>query len=131
MSGGQQQRVGIARAFVGGPEIIFADEPTGNLDTKTSTEVMNIMWKMSREKTQTIVIVTHDPEIAVYADKIIHIRDGVIQSIEVTPDNDVYESRILPFEKAKMDDAAKAEAVSEETKDKNTSIAVKASNEGE
>lgn len=104
MSGGQQQRVGIARAFVGAPEIIFADEPTGNLDTKTSTEVMNIMWKMSREKEQTIVIVTHDPEIAVYADKVIHIRDGLIQSIEVIEDNDVYEKRILPFETEKASD---------------------------
>jgi len=98
MSGGQQQRVGIARAFVGAPDIIFADEPTGNLDTKTSIEVMHIMWKMAREKNQTIVIVTHDPEVALYADKVIHIRDGDIQSIEVRSLDDVYEKYIKPYE---------------------------------
>ena len=98
MSGGQQQRVGIARAFVGSPEIIFADEPTGNLDTKTSIEVMHIMWKMAREKNQTIVIVTHDPEVALYADKVIHIRDGDIQSIEVKDNDDVLEKYIKPYE---------------------------------
>jgi len=102
MSGGQQQRVGIARAFVGTPEIIFADEPTGNLDTKTSIEVMHIMWKMAREQDQTIVIVTHDPEVALYADKVVHIRDGDIQSIEVKQENDVYEKYIKPYEEEFM-----------------------------
>lgn len=83
MSGGQQQRVGIARAFVAKPEIVFADEPTGNLDTKTTMEVMNLIKEVARENHQTIVMVTHDRRLADYADKIIHILDGKIQSIEV------------------------------------------------
>lgn len=84
MSGGQQQRVGIARAFVAKPEIVFADEPTGNLDTKTTIEVMELIKRMARENQQTIVMVTHDRSLAAYADKVIHILDGKIQSIEVT-----------------------------------------------
>ncbi|WP_343274468.1 ABC transporter ATP-binding protein [Ligaoa zhengdingensis] len=80
MSGGQQQRVGIARAFVSKPRIVFADEPTGNLDTKTTIEVMQLMVQMARENDQTLVIVTHDPEIAEYADRVIHLIDGKIVS---------------------------------------------------
>lgn len=82
MSGGQQQRVGIARAFVAKPEIVFADEPTGNLDTKTTIEVMELIKQMARDNNQTIVMVTHDRSLAEYADKVIHILDGRIQSIE-------------------------------------------------
>lgn len=82
MSGGQQQRVGIARAFVGNPEIIFADEPTGNLDSKTTLEVMNLITEIARKNNQTLIIVTHDINIAKYADRIIHILDGNIESIE-------------------------------------------------
>lgn len=82
MSGGQQQRVGIARAFVAKPEIVFADEPTGNLDTKTAMEVMDLIKTIAKDNNQTIVMVTHDPRLANYADKIIHILDGKIQSIE-------------------------------------------------
>ncbi|WP_347477046.1 ABC transporter ATP-binding protein [Clostridium sp. Marseille-P299] len=83
MSGGQQQRVGIARAFVSKPEIVFADEPTGNLDTKTTMEVMELIKDMARDNHQTIVMVTHDKRLAEFADKIIHILDGKIQSIEI------------------------------------------------
>lgn len=83
MSGGQQQRVGIARAFVAKPEIVFADEPTGNLDTKTTMEVMKLIKQISRDNHQTIVMVTHDPRLAAFADKIIHILDGKIQNIEL------------------------------------------------
>lgn len=82
MSGGQQQRVGIARAFVAKPEIVFADEPTGNLDTRTTMEVMSLIQKIARENNQTIVMVTHDPRLASFADKIIHILDGKIQKVE-------------------------------------------------
>ncbi|QNU68154.1 ABC transporter ATP-binding protein [Ruminiclostridium herbifermentans] len=81
MSGGQQQRVGIARAFVGNPQIIFADEPTGNLDSKTTTDVMNLITGMARKNSQTLIIVTHDVSIASYADKVIHILDGNIEKI--------------------------------------------------
>jgi len=78
MSGGQQQRVGIARAFASQPRIIFADEPTGNLDTKTTEEVMQMITGFSKEFNQTIVLVTHDPEMAKYATRIIHMVDGNI-----------------------------------------------------
>lgn len=78
MSGGQQQRVGIARAFVTHPEVIFADEPTGNLDTKTTAEVMNMIIAMAHKYNQTIVLVTHDPEMAKYADRIVTLIDGDI-----------------------------------------------------
>ncbi len=89
MSGGQQQRVGIARAFVSKPEIVFADEPTGNLDTKTTMEVMNLIKEIARANNQTIVMVTHDRRLAEFADKIIHILDGNIQEIEIVKGRDV------------------------------------------
>ncbi|QXM07425.1 ABC transporter ATP-binding protein [Crassaminicella indica] len=82
MSGGQQQRVGIARAFVSKPPIIFADEPTGNLDSKTTHEVMHLMLEIAKENDQTLIIVTHDRSIAEYADKIVYILDGNIEKIE-------------------------------------------------
>lgn len=82
MSGGQQQRVGVARALVMQPEIIFADEPTGNLDSKTSREVMELMQKIVRKRKQTLVMVTHDNYLAGFADRIIHIMDGKIVKVE-------------------------------------------------
>ncbi len=81
MSGGQQQRVGIARALVVNPKIIFADEPTGNLDTKTTNSVMNIILDRARKNNQTLIIVTHDNSIAEYADKVVTIQDGNILKI--------------------------------------------------
>lgn len=81
MSGGQQQRVGIARALVGSPKIIFADEPTGNLDTNTTREVMNLILKEVKEKNQTLILVTHDRSIAEYATKIVTIQDGNILEV--------------------------------------------------
>jgi putative ABC transport system ATP-binding protein len=81
MSGGQQQRVSIARAFVAKPDIVFADEPTGNLDTNTTLEIMELITSMSKKNNETLIIVTHDEETAVYADKIIYVRDGNVEKI--------------------------------------------------
>ena len=80
MSGGQQQRAGIARAFITRPDIVFADEPTGNLDTKTTKEVMEMIRKFARTFHQTIVLVSHDPEMTEYADRIVTLIDGEIVS---------------------------------------------------
>lgn len=82
MSGGQQQRVGIARALVTNPDIVFADEPTGNLDSSTSDEVMHMIIDTLRKHNRTLVMVTHDPNMAEYADKVIHLLDGRIIKIE-------------------------------------------------
>ena len=82
MSGGQQQRVGVARALVVNPKIIFADEPTGNLDSHTSEEVMELMQRVVQEQKKTLVMVTHDAHLATYADRVFHIRDGKIFKIE-------------------------------------------------
>ena len=82
MSGGQQQRVGIARALVVDPDIIFADEPTGNLDSATTMEVLKLIQSIVHEKGQTVVMVTHDNNLAAYGDKIIRISDGKIIAIE-------------------------------------------------
>lgn len=80
MSGGQQQRVGLARAFVTRPEVVFADEPTGNLDSKTKADVMEMICGFARDFGQTIVLVTHDPQMADYADRIVTLLDGRVIS---------------------------------------------------
>jgi putative ABC transport system ATP-binding protein len=77
LSGGMQQRVAIARALVNEPTVVFADEPTGNLDTKTSEEIMRIFQKLNKDLNITIVMVTHEPDIANYSKRLIYIRDGV------------------------------------------------------
>ncbi len=87
MSGGQQQRVGIARALVTKPRILFADEPTGNLDLRTSREILSLIRGICRERATTLVMVTHDPEIADHADRIITLLDGQItgNTVNQTP----------------------------------------------
>lgn len=79
LSGGQQQRVAIARALVNKPSIIFADEPTGNLDTKTELEVLNLLKESQKKYKQTIVMITHNMDIIKYADRVIHIEDGFVR----------------------------------------------------
>lgn len=83
LSGGQQQRVGIARAFAIKPKIVFADEPTGNLDSKTTAEVMELMMQITRESEKNLVLVTHDVNIASYADRIVNIFDGSIEQSQL------------------------------------------------
>ena len=82
MSGGQQQRVSIARAFVNRPPVVFADEPTGNLDTRTTYEMMDLITGLAKQNNQTLVIVTHDLELSEYADRIVMLQDGKIEKIE-------------------------------------------------
>lgn len=81
LSGGQQQRVAIARALVNEPKVVMGDEPTGDLDTATSQEIMGVMRQINRDKGTTFVIVTHDPEVSNVCDRTIHVRDGVVESI--------------------------------------------------
>ena len=85
LSGGQQQRVAVARALASRPAIIFADEPTGNLDSKASTEILSFMRRAVKELGQTIVMVTHDPAAASYADRVIFLADGNIEDEMIDP----------------------------------------------
>ena len=86
LSGGQQQRVAIARAIVTSPAVLFADEPTGNLDTARSREVMDLLRGLNRERGLTIVMVTHEPDVAAFAHRIIHFVDGLVHSDRPNPE---------------------------------------------
>jgi putative ABC transport system ATP-binding protein len=106
LSGGQQQRVALARALVNNPSIILADEPTGALDTRTSVEVMEIFQRLNLERNLTVIIVTHESDIALYAERVIHVRDGRIASDEKVKVrwNAAEVLRTLPAVSAEMDD---------------------------
>lgn len=82
LSGGEQQRVAIARALITTPKIILADEPTGNLDTKTGWEIVQLMKKLNEEKRQTFIVITHDQHIAEAADRTVHLKDGLVEAIK-------------------------------------------------
>ena len=119
LSGGQQQRVSIARAFVNEPKVVFADEPTGNLDTKTTYEMMDMITDMARQHNQTLIIVTHDTEISVYADQIISIRDGNVESI-----TEVEEKRRKPDENEQLEESEQEEQNQEQKPDEDSTDVV-------
>lgn len=85
LSGGQQQRVSIARALVNNPSIVLADEPTGNLDSKTEQEILDLMRQMNRESNTTFIIVTHEQEVAEQSDRVIYLQDGRVVQRRTKP----------------------------------------------
>jgi putative ABC transport system ATP-binding protein len=112
LSGGQQQRVAVARALVNDPALILADEPTGNLDSRTSVEVMEIFQRLNRERAITLILVTHEKDIAEYADRVIVFKDGKIKSDSRIdePRNAAEELRLLP--EVEVDDDEEGESTS-------------------
>ena len=106
LSGGQQQRVAIARALVNDPDIILADEPTGNLDTKTGLEIIDLFQQLNKERGITILFVTHDPEIADFTRRIIHIRDGAIEHNQDVENQLMARDVLTELAAAKEEDAA-------------------------
>jgi putative ABC transport system ATP-binding protein len=106
LSGGQQQRVAIARSLVNDPALILADEPTGNLDSRTSIEVMEIFQRLNRERGMTLILVTHEPDIAEYADRVVTFKDGKIKSDVLVKSrrNAAQELKLLPAVELDDDD---------------------------
>ena len=86
LSGGQQQRVAIARAIVTNPAVLLADEPTGNLDTQRSVEIMELIARLNRERGITVIMVTHEPDMAAYARRVVRFVDGVVESDRLNPE---------------------------------------------
>jgi putative ABC transport system ATP-binding protein len=101
LSGGEQQRVALARALINRPAIVLADEPTGNLDSKSSSIVLNMLRQSNKDLGQTVMMITHNPEAAEYGDRIVHMRDGQI----VTPEEDPQWSPRHPAERCSPESA--------------------------
>jgi putative ABC transport system ATP-binding protein len=103
LSGGQQQRVAIARALINNPSILLADEPTGNLDTKTSIEVMDVFQTLNRERGITVLLITHERDIAEYGTRIVAFRDGVIRTDEKITKRRIASEELLALPPAPAD----------------------------
>lgn len=100
LSGGQQQRVAVARALLNAPEVVYADEPTGNLDSRSGAEVLRFLRDSAHDLNQTIVMVTHDPVAASYADRVVFLRDGSLVDEVTEPTAELVSARLLKLEEA-------------------------------
>src|SRR5207302_6085589 len=103
LSGGQQQRVAIARALVNNPSILLADEPTGNLDTKTSIEVMDIFQRLNREVGITVLLITHEHDIAEYGTRIVTFRDGLVVTDKPVADRRLAQDELVAWQSLRTD----------------------------
>jgi len=121
LSGGQQQRIALARSLVTNPWIILADEPTGNLDSKSADDVMRLLIKLNRKSKRTVILITHNPDYTVYADRIFHVKDGRIVDVEVNSNvkMDIVKGADTTDKKGKKGKATKAKKSAEDKKIKN------------